>query len=495
MIDIIKSKVSPQNGFLIFFIFLIVHLLPLFSVDVLLTLDGPSHLYNAKLFNELLLGNESISELYQINSELVPNYIGHLILSLLLWLSTPILALKVLHIIYVVGIAFAFRKLVLQLNPENGKMSVLIFPLIYSTPFMSGFYNFSLALILLLFTLYFWFKNQNHKTTLFYIQLSVLLLLTYLSHSFTFAVLCLSLAVIIITQKGFRNFKFWVLDGLKVFAAALIPIALAVSFTVSREANYSYLTSEELWSQITSFKFIYTYHNESSFWVLSYVIFSLIGSVLFKKKQNLALIYVALILFGLYFVLPDGVGYASVFSIRTLMLSLLILMLWLAVQKRNRFIQYLIIGMLFFYQAHRMTELKEWSVDKHNKAKEIIALGNVIPANSIIKPIRALNTWQYFHLSNFLGVKKPQVILENYEAAHDYFPIKWKNNLEAAYKNQTNNFFNTTIQSKKYSVDYLVLIGNGNTDNEYELQQIEIAKLNFPKIYQSDFITLYKVKL
>ena len=81
MIGYIKSKMRNQNGFLIFFIFLIIHLLPLFSVDILLTLDGPSHLYNAKLFNELLTGNDLVSELYQINTELVPNYLGHLILS------------------------------------------------------------------------------------------------------------------------------------------------------------------------------------------------------------------------------------------------------------------------------------------------------------------------------------------------------------------------------------------------------------------------------
>lgn len=493
MIGYVKSKMRNRNGFLIFFIFLIIHLAPIFSVDIISTLDGPSHLYNAKLFNELLKGNESISELYQINSELVPNYLGHLILSFLLWFTTPILALKIVHIIYVIGLAFTFRKLVLLLSPENGKMSILIFPLIYSTPFISGFYNFSLALILLLFTLYFWFKKEEEKSVLFYFKLAILLLLTYLAHSFTFSVLCLSLAVIIITEKGVRNYKLWIIDGLKVLGAALVPLVLAVSFVMSRESNYSYLSSEELWEQIVKIKFIYTYHDDSSFWVLFYILFSLFGSVFFKSKNNLALIYIAFILFGMYFYLPDGVGYASVFSVRTLMLSFLFFILWLALQKRNRFIQYLIIALLFLYQNYRMNELEEWSVAKNNRAKEIVAIGNLIPENSIIKPIRALNTWQYFHFSNLLGVNKPQIVLENYEATHDYFPIIWRYNLEEKNKNQTSDFFNTTLNGKEYSVDYLVIIGEGRTEDARELEQIRLAEDNFPKVYESYFVTLYKV--
>ena len=248
-------------------------------------------------------------------------------------------------------------------------------------------------------------------------------------------------------------------------------------------------------TQITNFKFIYSYHNETSFWFLVYILFTLFGSVFFKTKNNLSLIYVALILLGLYFILPDGVGYASVFSVRTLMLSFLFFILWLALQKRNRFIQYLVIGLLFFYQNHRMNELEEWSISKNNKAKELIAIGNLIPENSIIKPIRMVNVWQYFHISNYMGVNKPQIILENYEAKHDYFPVTWKYNLEEENKNQTNGFFQTTINGKEYTIDYLVVLGEGKTNDIRELKQIEFAEDNFPKVYQSYFVTLYKVEL
>ncbi|MCT4582172.1 MAG: hypothetical protein N4A35_12240 [Flavobacteriales bacterium] len=479
-----SGNLKKGNGWLIFSIFLVIHLLPLFATDFLLTLDGPSHLYNAKIFNELLGGNPFLSEYYQINTELVPNYLGHLILSFFLLLMSPILALKLIHLLYVVGIAIAFRKLVLIINPASGKLSVLIFPLIYSAPFISGFYNFSLALILLLWTLYFWFKNKENRPLMFYLKLGALMLLTYFAHSFTFAVLCLSIGVIVVGEKGIKNVKEWLVDGGKVLIAAIVPIGLALSFVMSRATIPTYLTGEQLWEQLQDFKFIFSYHNETSHGVFIYVLLSLLGSVLFKEKKALSLLYIALILLGLYFYLPDGVGYASVFSIRTLLLSFLFFILWLALQKRNRIIQAILIGVLFFYQQHRMSELKEWMAVKNNKAKEMLKVGELIPQHSTILPVRTLNTWQYFHLSNLLGVNKPQLILENYEAAHDYFPIKWKDNLEQQIKEN---------RERIEAIDYIIKIGYAAPESSAEKDFVHYADSLGVKVYQSDFVVLYQL--
>ncbi len=492
--DLIRLyKKNRKSGFLIFFVFLILHLLPLFSVDVLLTLDGSSHLYNSKLFNEILAGNESVSTLFQINKELVPNYVGHLLLSVFLTFLNPIIALKALHVLYVVGIAFAFRNLVLQLNPKNGRMSVLIFPVVYSMPFISGFYNFSLALIFLLVGLAFWFKNDGHKSIDFYIKLAFLMLLTYFSHSFTFGVLCLSLGILVIARYGVKSYREWLPEGLKLIVAAIIPIVLGLLFVSKRETTNSYLSFEELWTKIVSFDFIFSFQNQTSFWVLSLVFIVLLFSVLRNKKGKVELGVISLTVLFLYFLLPDSVGYASVFSVRTLLITYLFFMVWFAVEHRNRFIQFCVIITLLFYQNNRMNEFSEWMIPKNNRAKEVLAVSELIPANSIIKPIRTLNVWQYFHISNLLGVKKPQIILENYEALHDYFPVKWTENLEDKNKNQTSDYFKTSIDNKDYSIDYLVKIGQGTTENIEEQKQLEIAEKTFPKVYQSSFITLYKV--
>lgn len=487
-----------NNGKLIFLAFLILHLLPLFSVDVLLTLDGSSHLYNAKLFNEILSGNETLTEFYKINSELVPNYLGHLLLSFFLKISTPIIALKLLHVLYVIGLAVAFRNLVLAINPKAGLITIIIFPFIYSGLFIAGFYNFSIAIIFLFITIRYWIVNIERNDFTFYFSLTVLFFLTYLSHSFTFAISCFSIGIITI-MKVIESNKFYEIYhyGKKAFIPALPSIVLSVLFVLKREAEYGYINTVDLWKNAIGMWCFSVFDADEKFlplWfslvVLSLVIFIKTTG---RNKQGFAFLYLTIISFILYFYMPDSVGYASVFSQRILLIGLLFWALWIATQNHNKYLVWGSVVILFLFQHKRLNDMSEWSIHRNNKAKEMLEVAVLIPKNSIIKPIRKLAIWDYYHLSNLLGAVKPQVILENYEATHDYFPIEWKINLEAKIKKNDNCYFETVIDNKTYKVDYLVVFGHGETDIACEKQQIKYAEQNFEKTYKSDFITVYKV--
>ena len=124
-----------KEGRVIFYLFLALHLVPFFSVDIFLTLDGASHLYNAKLFNELLAGNEFLTTVFQVNKEVVPNYLGHFLLSFFLLFLKPVLALKVFHILYVVGLAFSFKSLVKAVNPK-AKCCRCLFSLLFTLAYL-----------------------------------------------------------------------------------------------------------------------------------------------------------------------------------------------------------------------------------------------------------------------------------------------------------------------------------------------------------------------
>ena len=51
----------------------------------------------------------------------------------------------------------------------------------------------------------------------------------------------------------------------------------------------------------------------------------------------------------------------------------------------------------------------------------------LISPNSILLPVRTSDYWLDSHFSNYLGISKPVLILENYEASTGYFPIIYKN--------------------------------------------------------------------
>lgn len=499
MIDLIKSKLKDNGELLIFFTFLILHLVPFFSVDIVLTLDGPSHLYNAKVFNEILSGNSSITEFYKINNEIVPNYTGHLLLSLLLWTTTPVLALKILHILYVLGLTVSFRKLVLELNPKGGLISLLIFPFVYSMMFFYGFYNFSIAVIFLFITIRYWIVNYNRKDIKFYFTLFLLFLTTYLSHSFIFVLLCSSVGVYIIVDS-INNKDYWKILhlGTKAFLTALPAIVLSLVFILRREpTEYDYRTSAELWDRAFNLSCINKFdEGETFFFIWALIIYLAIAKISrngSRSKVNDTFLYMSIFSAALYFFTPDGIGYACFLSVRMLYISILFLLIWLSQQEYSKFSIWVVVIGLFVFQFQRVEEMKVWSVAKNNKAKELIKVGKLIPENSIIKPIRNVKLWNYLNISSFLGVYKPQVILNNYEASYDYFPIEWKIELEEKNKIQTNNFFQTSINGKTYFIDYLAVMGEGEIQNESEIEQIKYAEENFIKVYQSYFVTLYKV--
>ena len=51
-----------------------------------------------------------------------------------------------------------------------------------------------------------------------------------------------------------------------------------------------------------------------------------------------------------------------------------------------------------------------------------------IPANSIVLTLDFTDNWLLSHYSNYLGIDKPMVLMENYEAATGYFPVNWNQN-------------------------------------------------------------------
>ena len=181
--------------------FLFLNLIPVFLFKYLPTLDGPAHLHNANLIYNMVLGDSSfLANFYQITKELLPNWSGHFILSSLNSFLPGWLAEKTLVTLYLVFLPLSFRWFIKSISPENYLLSYFIFPFCYSFTFFLGFYNFSLALILLFLLLAFWIKVQKTLKPVNIILLFILFTTLYFSHVFVFLISILATGVIILTQ-------------------------------------------------------------------------------------------------------------------------------------------------------------------------------------------------------------------------------------------------------------------------------------------------------
>ncbi len=139
----------------IFLLFLLVSLLQLWMTRFIPSLDGPQHLYNANVMVELLKENELMRSFFDINEVIVGYWSGHFFLSFFKIFLPAWLAEKFFLTVYVVAMVFSFRYLIQSINPSKGNfVSFLIFPFVYHSYLLMGYYPLALQLFS-----FFWLLN------------------------------------------------------------------------------------------------------------------------------------------------------------------------------------------------------------------------------------------------------------------------------------------------------------------------------------------------
>ena len=142
------------------------HLWAIWGMPVFVTQDGPSHLYSVSVFLQLLGENAPVlSQVFEINLRLVPNWLGS---GLLLGLST-ILGFdngeKALVTVYVVGLALGFRAVLKSMDLRNRWGKYLVLPLLFNHYLLFGLYNYLLGIVGSLFLFAFGLKYLGSLDT------------------------------------------------------------------------------------------------------------------------------------------------------------------------------------------------------------------------------------------------------------------------------------------------------------------------------------------
>ncbi|MCC7050764.1 MAG: hypothetical protein IT239_03170 [Bacteroidia bacterium] len=285
-----------------FLLILVLHLSPVISVKFFPTMDGAAHLYNAQLINDLLFkGNTFLANFFKFNTEPVPNWIGHIILLLCKLIMPTYLAEKVLLLLYLIGLPLAFRAFVKILSPTNLLLTYFMFPFTYSFVFLMGFFNFSIALMLLFITLTYWIKHIETSFTFNKsVYLFLLLTLTYFSHIFIFGILLFLISLysaayclrnIINDPTEFNRplvnlFK----QASVLLAASFLPLTLFIYYFYSRGfyGNNTYIEFSELVEWLKDIRPIIAYNRsvEQVYTLkLVYLLFAL-SSIAFYNRIN-----------------------------------------------------------------------------------------------------------------------------------------------------------------------------------------------------------------
>lgn len=476
---------------------LLICLFPLFSTHYLLSLDGPTHLYNAAIYDRLAINDSFSSTYFEINPELVPNYCTHLILSGLLGLFNGAVSLKIFHILFIVAFLGGFYYW--NLNRSNQHMSLVIaLPFVYSTVFLNGFYNFSIGLALLFFTIgYYERSSQNIKR---YLILTALLLVVYFSHSLAF-VFCGAVLIVyevhasIVARTGFLH----LLKQLSLLAvSALIPLTLSVLFLDHRAGSNYYIPFNQLLSDLYSGFALVTRSNAAGIAKVLFL-YSLVAVLILTARKRLKscsgnyLLWTSILFLSAYFILPDSVGYAGVFSVRYSFFFWLLIAAWVA---RNlspewwkKTIVWSLASVFLLFQVG--AQWKHWK-ELDNDASLLLEAQQHLPEHSIVYPVFASGAWNHFHLSNLLGVDKNVLILENNGARNDYFPVRYREDYEQLLQAKPSFI----IESKKpVSIDYVVKIGKNEPDfHQTDIILMQGAEQNGNLVFENALVEVWSVK-
>jgi len=501
-----------------------------------LSLDGAAHLYNAQLIRHLLFAEYPRLELFcQMNPEPVPNWTGHFILALFSSFLPAFVAEKILLAVYFFGFSLAFRALVLQFNPRATWAPLLSVAALYPVTFIFGFYNYSMACILFLVLLWYYLRERKKGSIHFQngLVLFGLFLLLYFSHLMVFGLaliaICISEGSLLASQKSPNRPASWQysLQNLgAVGLAALLPLSMGFYYYVWQRpliGKSEFIPMEKLVNDfITTAPLIKAEpFNEQLAWRLLVVFITVLAFRFwqaFQMRDSLSpqvlrfipkfqkqdgWIVVAILVGFLYFTLPNANGTGGYITTRLGYFALLALLIWLSAHKMRPWVWFLIILMVLkVCFLHYRQQLQNNKLD-YAMVAAIKQAAQPIKPGSVVLPVNYSSHWQHGHYSNFLGIEKPLVLLENYECATGYFPVKWNSEtlpkviLPRAQGTLLSKAWRTSNpKNAPMAADYVFLLKGGtylkNADKVETIER-EMRDLGYKRRVKNDFLILWEV--
>ncbi len=519
------------------------NLIPILSSKFFPTLDGPAHLYNSQLIKTLLFEkNGLLNNFFIFNLEPVPNWTGHLVLATFSLFFPAFVAEKVLLLFYMIGLPLSFRALIKTVSTNNILFSYLIFPFTYSSIFFLGFYNFSIALVLVLFTLNFWIKNEQNITTIKNtLKLFSLIILIYFSHIFIFAILLFLIGIYTFIKftlqlaENPNNIKQIFFDSVKksgiILVSSIIPLFLFSYYVISRKpsGNYTFLSNDVLLNWIKNIRPIIALNSSEEVYTkkIFYLILSIFIIAVYNRINSIKINYAltfrdklfsvvkqiftisefwlvsTIFILVLYFKLPDSDGNAGYVSVRLGLLFFLFLIIWLSTQKFPTWFGLFIVGIVLYLNFSRNEFYSNATKDLNHVALQCNEASKYILPYSVVLPLNFSDNWLHGHFSNYIGIDKPMVILENYECELNYFPIKWNDksipNLllgNITRFDQLNCLkWRSNAKNTSTKIEYVFVLGNMDARMDSCNQKIKhIINENYNLIYHAESCKLFRAK-
>ncbi|MBL8150480.1 MAG: hypothetical protein JNN15_11195 [Blastocatellia bacterium] len=491
----------PEN--FLFLTLLLVHLIAIWIFKYIPTSDGPTHIETAEI-----ISNYSKQELYQkffyFNKNLGANWLGHLLLVLLLKFLPPLVAEKVLISGYVILFPISVRYALSKIKVETTFLALLSFPFIFNSLFDFGFFYFCYSSVVYFFTIGFWLKQREAFTFKAAFTLSLLALLLYLTHLFSLMAASLTIAVMSIwftladLKKGAdqQSLKRAFISRAVIPFLSFLPAVLMVLGFISNKSSYGRNLGDQksdLLYYLLYLEPLLSYGTNDDwegklarllFGVIASVFLYLIFSKLFSNSWQLldGLFWLVPTFLLLYYLLPSEAFSGGLIKERAALYFFLVSFFWLAAQHYSKLVKTLIESLLVFISLSMLIEQHIKWTELNGYIEEYVSVTDSIEPNKIVLPITlsayvlpdgtrvSSNIPPFIHLSSYVVWQKDLINLANFEAHSYHFPIRYRPEVDphklVGKEVEKNRPSSLEILSYKnstgYEIDYVIVWGMPN---------------------------------
>ncbi len=423
----------------LFLVVALLHLLPVWKVGYLPTVDGASHVYNASVLRELSVGAPAFQRVFRADLRPYPNWLGHTFLLLALTVVPPVIAEKLLVSTILLLFLAGCWTLAGAVDPRNRIFGFLAMPFAFHLLLQMGFYNYSLGVAVALFALASAWNGRGTSGWRPVASTALWLTVCYFCHALPAAVALLCAIVIWLVSLGTRGGRTAWRQGL-----AFVPaIALFLWFAAQPKAPGGHWTwaGALMWEPLFRVAILMTFTvRQLTFGTVMGVAFCIFFAatiglemidwkrhrLIFRERDVFLLLTVLAII--LFLAAPLSVEEGLVLKARLLLFPYLLCLPWLS-PRLPRVLLVIVFTVVALGNVLFMRD--SWKRNSKDLAAAVVPLSAAEPLHTIVSlnfdhsaPRSLLPL--FTHTVSYAFAERRLIDLGNYEAALGFFPVAFR---------------------------------------------------------------------
>jgi hypothetical protein len=390
---------------------------PIWSVHYLPLADGPAHVYNAWVMQQLASGDaaRNIAEAYRIDWRPHPNWSGHAVMALLMFVVPPLVAEKLLLTLILVALFAGAWLLATAVDPRNDVYAFVVFAFTWPQSLIAGYYNYSLSVGLFLIVLAMWWRRKPVWL------IALLLVLLYFTHPMATLFACGSIGLLSLLQRRWK-------DLLALIPVAPLMLLSNVAGSGPRELHVEWSAAYVLYRFDILHVFDERQRPISLAISLVYAVLIVITLIRERRRPANGLAIIALIFTASMFWLPVAKGTRDLFLQRSSLFIFLTLAAWFTPNLTRVARGILLVALSAIGIANTAIN---WERIRHFSAEmtDFLRSFDVIEPETTFLPLfydrpRSESLVPlYTHAVSYVALEKRLVHLANYEPVANYFPV------------------------------------------------------------------------